>query len=331
MGKHLVVGTGAIGTRLAARLAREGREVVAVSRHGRPAPLAAAGLEGLDAVDWRAADASDPAALAHAAHRADVLYNCASPRYHRWARDWPPMHAAMLAAASAAGATLVTLSNLYGYGPVPHAMAESDPLAARTRRGAVRAAMWQDALAAHERGELRATEIRASDFFGPGVTANGVLGDRVVPRLLDHRTILALGDPDAPHSWTYVDDVVEALRIAGSDERALGRPWHAPTCAPVSVREAVRLLSCAAELPTPPVRRLPWSAVGVAGIFTPDLRGVRELAYQFDRPFVVDSREFQSVFGTSPTPMPEAMRATIAWWRDRRGFPLAALEEPARR
>ncbi len=324
MGTQLVVGTGAIGSRLAVRLAAEGHHVLAVSRRGTAGVTG--DLPGAGAVEWRALDAADPGRLEAAARGADVIYNCANPPYHRWAKDWPPLHASLLGAASSTGAALVTLSNLYGYGPVPHALAETDALAATSRKGRVRAAMWHDALARHRRGELRATELRASDYFGPGAGTQAVLGSRVVPNVLDGRTVRVLGDPDAPHSWTYTADVVEALVVAGRDERALGRAWHVPTCAPVSIREAVRLLACAAGLPTPRVGRIPWSVVRAAGLAAAELRELPELAYQFDAPFVVDSRAFQATFGVEPTPLPVAMAATVAWWRDRRGFPLPRLE-----
>lgn len=52
-----------------------------------------------------------------------MIYNCVNPAYHRWATDWPPIAAALLDAAERADALLVTMGNLYGYGPVDHAAA----------------------------------------------------------------------------------------------------------------------------------------------------------------------------------------------------------------
>lgn len=331
MGRHVVVGTGTIGTALAARLAAAGDAVLAVSRRGEPSPIWRDELEGASAVEWRALDASDPGALSLATRGAEVLYNCANPPYHRWEQEWPALHESLLAAARTSGAALVTLSNLYGYGPVPHAIDESDPLAATSRKGRVRSEMWHAALAAHERGEVRATELRASDFFGPGATDGAMLGTRVVPRVLDHRTIWLLGDLDAPHSFTYTLDVVDALALAGHEERAFGRAWHVPTSAPTSVREFVRRLSGAASLPAPSVRRVPWAAVRAAGLLAPELRELRELSYQFDAPFVVDARAFTTAFGLEPTHPQAALSATVAWWRRRKGFPLPPLEVRASR
>lgn len=315
MGRHVIVGAGTIGGALAARLAASGEQVVVVSRRGRR-PQA----DGVVAV---ALDASDAIALGELARGASVLYNCASPAsYSRWEREWPPLAASILGAASSSGSVLVTLSNLYGYGPVRHALHESDPLAATSRKGRVRAAMWLAAKVAHDVGSVRATEVRASDFFGPGVTTTGVLGTRVVPRILDDATISLVGDLDAPHSWTYVDDVARALEVVGRDERAWGRAWHVPTAPPRSLREAVASLADAAGLRVPTVRRVPWGLLRATSTVVPSLRGTREVRYQFDAPFVMDSRAFTETFGTCSTPFDEACAETVGWWRRQRGFPL---------
>jgi nucleoside-diphosphate-sugar epimerase len=321
MGRHVIVGAGTIGSALAGRLAGRGEEVVVVSRGGR-APV--------DGVAALALDATDEDALRAAARGADVLYNCANPTsYQHWERDWPPLAASVLGAAAANGAVLVTLSNLYGYGPVDHAMHEDDPLAATSRKGRVRAAMWHSAKSAHDAGSVRATEVRAADYFGPGLTSTALLAERVVPNVLDGSPVVLLGDLDAPRSWSYVDDVARALEVVGSEPRAWGRAWHAPTAAPRSSREAVTALADAAGLATPPIRRVPWGAVRAASAVVPSLRGLHEIAYQFDRPFVVDSSAFTSTFGDAPTPFDESCDATVAWWRRRRGFPLPSLADTA--
>ena len=63
---------------------------------------------------------------------------------------------------------LVTIGNLYGYGPVDGPMTEDTPLAATGAKGRVRNRMWADALAAHRAGRVRVTEVRGSDYVGAG-------------------------------------------------------------------------------------------------------------------------------------------------------------------
>ncbi|MFC4565553.1 NAD-dependent epimerase/dehydratase family protein [Nocardiopsis mangrovi] len=309
MGKHIVVGAGQVGAHLARTLLEQGHEVVVVSRSG----------SGPDGVQRVAADAADTERLTALTRGADTLYNCANPRLHRWLQDWPPMAGSMLAAAEAAGAGYVMLGNVYGYGVPDGPMRETDPYAPTSAKAGVRVRMWQDALAAHDAGRVRATEVRASDYFGPGCLGQSHLGERFVPRILAGKRVPYAGDPAQPHSWTYVTDVARALAAAGSGDRAWGRAWHVPTGPALSAREVAERMSAIAGAPAPRVTALPHWVMRVLGTVSPMLGELEAVRYQFVRPFVVDSSEFETAFGLAPTPMDEALAATVAWWRDRLG------------
>ena len=178
--------------------------------------------------------------------------------------------------------------------------------------------MWADALAAHEAGRIRAVELRASDFFGPGCRHASHLGERFVPRLLAGKPALYLGDPDQPHSWTYVKDVARALEIAAADERAWGRPWHVPTAPAVTAREIAARVCELGGAPRPPRITVPPAWLRrAAGMVSPMLRELEEIRYQFDRPYLLDSSAFQATFGMAPTPLDEALAETVDWWRSR--------------
>lgn len=309
MGKHVVVGAGQVGAQLAESLAARGHEVVVVTRSGS-GPSA-------PGVTRTAADAGDGERLAELAKGADALYNCVNPRYHRWAQDWPPIASAMLAAAERSGAVLVILGNLYGYGPVDRPMTEDLPLAASGTKGKVRARMWNDALAAHRAGRVRATEVRGSDFFGPGMGEQSMFADRFIAPILAGKTVRVPADPDQPHSVTYLPDVARALAVAATDERAWGRPWHVPTGPALSIRRFAERVAALAGAPAARVTAIPHVVIRAAGLFSPLLRELEETRHQFVRPFVVDSSAFETTFGVAPTPTDDALRETIAWWRAR--------------
>jgi nucleoside-diphosphate-sugar epimerase len=305
MGKHVVVGAGQVGRHLAERLTTLGHDVTVVSRSG-------SGPEGVAKV---AANAADRERLAEIAKGADVLYNCVNPPYHRWAQDWPPMAGSFLAAAETSGAVLVTLGNLYVYGPVDGPLTEDLPLAATGTKGRVRAKMWADLLAAHQAGRVRVTELRGSDYFGPGAGDQAFVGERFVPGVLAGKRVMFPRDPGLPHAWTYLPDVARALAIAGTDERAWGRPWHIPTGPAVSARDFGARLAALAGAPTLRISEVPRPILYAAGLMSPVMREMRETNHQWDRPFVVDSSDFETTFGVTPTPLDEALRATIAWWQ----------------
>ncbi|MEU2390162.1 NAD-dependent epimerase/dehydratase family protein [Streptomyces sp. NPDC007369] len=308
MNLHVVVGFGPAGAATARLLAAQGKSVRVVTASGRrPEP----GIEHI------ALDARDGERLAEAAKGAVALYGCAAPPYHRWAGEWPALAASLCAAAEATGAVLAMLGNLYGYGPVDGPLTERLPLAATGTKGRVRAAAWERARALHEQGRIRAVEVRASDFFGPGVTEGGHLAARVMPALLRGKPVSTLGDPDAPHSWTYLPDAAAALVEVAGAERAWGRGWHVPTGPALSVREMVGLLAERAGVGPVAVRRLPSAVLGAASLFSPLLRELKEVRYQFDRPFVVDSSAYEAEFAVRATPRDRQIEATVDWWRDR--------------
>jgi nucleoside-diphosphate-sugar epimerase len=303
---HVIVGAGQVGGQVAETLADQGHEVVVVTRSG-----SGPRRQGVRLV---AADAGDPGAMLRLSEGAQVIYNCANPKYHQWMRDWPPIAASLLAAAEAGGAVLATLSNLYGYGPVGGPMTEDLPLAATGTKGRVRARMWEQALAAHEAGRVRVTEVRGSDYFGPRASDQSYLGGRFVLPLLAGRAATVLSDPDIPHSWTYLPDVARTLVAAAADERAWGRAWHVPTGPAVTLRQMAERLCALAGAPAPRLRGIPAWVLSAAGLAVPLLREMRETRYQFDRPFVLDSSAAQAVLGITPTPFDDALKATIAWY-----------------
>ncbi|MFF4223727.1 NAD-dependent epimerase/dehydratase family protein [Streptomyces abikoensis] len=310
MSLHVVIGFGPAGAATARLLVERGHSVRVVTRSGRsPEP----GIEHV------ALDAADSERLSAAVRGAAALYSCAAPPYHRWASEWPPLASSLCAAAEETGAVLVMLGNLYGYGPVEGSgpMTEELPLAATGPKGRVRAAVWEQARKLHEQGRIRAVEVRASDFFGPGVTDGGHLAARVMPRLLRGKAVSTLGNPDAPHSWSYLPDVAAALVEVAGEERAWGRAWHVPTEPALSVRDMVGLLADQAGTEPVAVRGLSPAVLGVASVFSPLIRELKEIRYQFDRPFVIDASAYEAAFAVRATPVAEQVKATVDWWRER--------------
>lgn len=143
---QVVFGAGQVGRSLVARLAETEKRVRVVSRR-RPANLPRY-------VDWRPADAADLESAKNAADGAAVIYQCLNAPYTNWPQQFPPLQRGVLVAAEHVGALLVSLENVYGYGPTGgKPMTEDLPLAATSNKGTTRAAMTTELLAASEEGE----------------------------------------------------------------------------------------------------------------------------------------------------------------------------------
>jgi nucleoside-diphosphate-sugar epimerase len=299
---HLVVGAGPIGSAVARRLIAQGSDVRVVTRRGT-------GPEH-PRVERVAADASDGARMRELAEGAVVVYNCVNPPYTDWAKDWPPVADSLLAAAGSCGAVLVTCSNVYGYGPVDGPMTEDLPLAATGVKGRVRAQMWCDALAAHDAGRVRVAEARGSDYVGAGGDSH--LGPRSMPKLLAGKRISVLGDPDVPHTFTYTEDMAMTLVALGADPRAWGRAWHVPSALTCTQREAFTRLAELTGSPAPRLSPVSPLTVRALGLVVPVMRELPEVAYQVERPFVLDSSAAQRELGLVPTPADDVLRAHAA-------------------
>jgi nucleoside-diphosphate-sugar epimerase len=309
-GLHVVFGTGQVGLALADRLAGLNIPVRAVSRR-RPAVLA-------DSVDWRSADATDLDAASDAAKGASVVYQCLNAPYTRWPELFPPLQRGVLAAAERTGALLVTLENLYAYGPAGgQPMTEDLPLAATTSKGRARAAMTAELLAAAAAGRVRVAIGRASDFFGAGATQS-TLGERVFGNAVAGKRADFIGHPGLPHTYSYVPDIAAGLATLGTDERAAGQVWHLPGPETVTTRALLDLV--AAEVGHPvAIRNLPPLMVRAMGLVSPLMRGLAEMAYEFEEPFILDTTKFESAFGTAVTPLATAITDTVAWYRIQAG------------
>ncbi|MCP3783208.1 NAD-dependent epimerase/dehydratase family protein [Micromonospora sp. A3M-1-15] len=301
MAQHVIVGAGPVGTATARLLAERGERVRVVTRRGTgPAH---------PAIERIAADAADAERLTALTEGAAALYNCANPAYHRWPLDWPPLAAALLTAAERTGAVLATVGNLYGYGPVDAPMTEATPLAATGTKGRVRNRMWADALAAHQAGRARITEVRGSDYVGPEGTSLAMM---VLPRVLAGQRVFLPVDWDAPHTWTYIPDVARTLAAAATDERAWGRAWHVPSAPAVSMRDLAGRAAALVGAPAPRLTRMPYPMLWVAGLANPFARELRETAYQFDRPYVLDSTAAIATLGVEATPLDRVVKETVA-------------------
>jgi nucleoside-diphosphate-sugar epimerase len=143
-----------------------------------------------------------------------------------------------------------------------------------------------------------------------------MLGDRVVPAALAGRPAQVIGNPDLPHTYTYVPDIGEALVVLGEREEALGEAWHVPNPETRTTRQLVEAVFRHAGRP-PRIRAAPTVLLRLLGVVNPVVRELVEMAYEFQEPFVVDSTKFESRLGMRATPLDQAVAATVDGYRRR--------------
>lgn len=308
-GMHVVFGTGPLGLAVMRALRRRGLPVRMINRSGR------VDFAKDDATQAGGADAADPARAREACEGAEAVYHCVGLPYARW-REFPAIARGIVEGASAAGARLVYGDNLYAWGHVRGTIREGLPENATTVKGRIRAEVAAIVRDAHTAGRLEATIGRASDFFGPGVTDASMLGSRVIGRLLAGRPAQVVGNPDRRHSYTYIEDFGGALVTLATDPRAPGETWIVPTAPAVTTREIVAVLARHTGT-RPALSAAPRWMLSLLGAFDGQVRELREMLYEFENDFVIDSARFEATFGAAPTPLEDSLAATVAWYRTR--------------
>jgi nucleoside-diphosphate-sugar epimerase len=144
---HVIFGSGPIGSAVMNELLTRGHKVRIVNRQAK--------INVPEGVVLVQGDATNPAFTREACKDATVVYNCANPPYTRWPELFPPLQAGIVEGAASTGAKLVSMENVYMYGPTHgKPLTEDLPYAATTRKGRVRAHMAEDLLAAHRRACL---------------------------------------------------------------------------------------------------------------------------------------------------------------------------------
>jgi nucleoside-diphosphate-sugar epimerase len=310
---HVVLGAGPLGSAVARSLTDRGERVRLVSRTGRhPHPIEPGRpAEPLDdGIEIVAADVSTPEGAADAVRGASVVYQCTQPAYHRWVQEFPALQRGILDAAAATGADLVLADNLYAYGDHDGGLMVDDSLElAETRKGTVRLAMARDGLDAHRAGRLRVAVTRPSNYFGPGYALTGTT---VFAKAAVGKPMQLLGRGDQPHSMSYVPDAGAAMAAIGTSDHGWGRVWITAIQPPLTQQEfAQRVWTIAGQVGVAKTTYIGPAMLRLAGLFSPTIREAIEMSYEYMRPFVASSAQFESAFGMAPTPLDDAIAQTL--------------------
>jgi nucleoside-diphosphate-sugar epimerase len=202
------------------------------------------------------------------------------------------------------------LDTLYPYGETGGTpITENTPYRATSRTGKLRAELTKR----YFDSGVPVAIGRAADFFGPGVL-NAVLGGTVFPAALSGQPVLAIGRTELPHPYTYIGDVATGLAALGEHADATGRVWLLPTVPAVPTDQIFELIG--AELGSELRLHRVTEPTPVGPFDETFMTEFAELFYQYTEPETVDSTAIETRFGLTPTPLPDAVRATIAWYTD---------------
>ncbi|NOU84517.1 NAD-dependent epimerase/dehydratase family protein [Paenibacillus sp. LMG 31460] len=306
---EVILGAGPLGRAVMKELLRRGKKVRMVNSSGR--------ANVPDGVEVMQADLMSEGGALTALKGAKNVFQCAQPPYHKWDGLFQKLMSNITKAAAHHKTNLIMGDNLYMYGEVIGSIHEGLAYEASTRKGKVRAEVARELLDLHRKGTVRVTIGRGADFFGPQVE-NSYVGSRFFTPVAAGKSISLLGNPDALHTFTYIDDFGRALVTLSEHEDAFGQVWHVPNAETVSARRFAELAYEVAGH-SPRIGTMGRGMLRLGGLFIPAAKEVIEMLYQFEQPFIVDSRKFVQRFGeeAGPTPLRTALTETVAYYRER--------------
>lgn len=260
------------------------------------------------------ADLLQPEAVDLAVAGSEIVYLTVGLPYaaQTWEQLWPKVMQNTLAACEKHGAKLVFFDNIYMYDPDHLApMDETTPIRPTSRKGKVRARIAQMLLDAAAAGRIQGLIARSADFYGPSIQNTSVLTETVFNNLSAGKAADWLGSLKYRHSYTYTPDAGKATALLGNSPEAYGQVWHLPTAAdPPTGRQWIEAI--ADELGVAPKSRVaPKWMVRILGLFTPIMKEMVEMMYQYDRDYVFDSSKFEAHFDMKPTPYAEGIREIV--------------------
>jgi nucleoside-diphosphate-sugar epimerase len=298
-----IFGFGPVGRETTRRLLAQGVSVRVAQRHAPP--------DLPQGISFIACDVLDAEAVGRATKGAQQIVVAVGFPYDGdfWRVAWPRAMTNFITACEETRARMVFVDNLYMYGPQNPPLREDMPLVPFGVKPAVRVEATRIWMAAAEARRTRVAALRASDFYGPGVTLSH-LGANAFGAIAERKRAFLLAPPDTQHDFAYVPDVARGVvTLLDAPDDAYGHAWHLP-CASTRTPREILSLGAQALGHAPSIFALPLALLPVLGLGSPLLREMTEMRFLWDRPYRVDARKFSSRFWSDATPLVIGAAAT---------------------
>lgn len=295
---------GAIGQELAKSLINYTSDIRLVSRNPKK----------INATDQlMKADLTQRDAVFNAIEGSKIAYLCVGLKYDIkvWQKDWPVLMRNVLDACHKYNCKLVFIDNVYAIDPahIGH-ITEESPMNPVSKKGLVRKEINEMILGGIQNGKVQAIIARCADYFGPYPELSLVMIS-TYSNFIKGKKAQWMGNPKMPHTYTYTADAGKGLAILGNTPGAYNQIWNLPTeKRGFTGEDWVNLVS--KEMgKSNKYSTLGNGMMGFLSLFVPILRELKEMAYQFNSPYYLDSSKFEKSFNIKATPYEEAMHNSI--------------------
>ncbi|NQD87937.1 NAD-dependent epimerase/dehydratase family protein [Paenarthrobacter sp. CM16] len=247
------------------------------------------------------ADLLDASQTTAAVEGSDIVYFTAGlpANTELWEAQFPTMLRNTLEASRTAGAKFVYFDNTYMYPQDERMQTEETPFAPNGRKGKVRAEMATMVLEEMARGDIPVLVARAPEFYGPGKTQSFTNALIIDPLKAGKKPRVPVRD-DRQRTLIWTPDASRALALLGNTPDAFGQTWHLPVDQRrPSYREFATIASEAFGR-KPGYTVVPRWVLNAVGLFSPQVRELRELLPRYEHHNIFDSTKFSSRFPDFP-------------------------------
>ncbi|MFT4737909.1 MAG: nucleoside-diphosphate-sugar epimerase [Cyclobacteriaceae bacterium] len=297
---------GAIGIELAKALTKYTDEIRLVSRNP---------IRINDKDELMSADLLNPSDVNEAVKGSSIVYVTVgfTYSYKIWNENWPKFTKNVVDACIENNCKLVFFDNIYMYDSSElNGMTEETTINPPSKKGEVRAEIVNTIMSKVKEGKLTALIARSADFYGPNIKKTSMLTETVFNPLDHGKKANWMSAVNFKHSFTYTPDAAKATALLGNSEKAYGQVWHLPTADnPLTGKEWIEAI--AKEMGVQPKYQVASKfIVKIMGFFTPLMKELPEMMYQYDRDYVFNSDKFNDQFDLQPTPYLEGIKEVVA-------------------
>lgn len=298
-------GGGGAGTELAGQLIKYTDRIRIVNRNPKKVN---------DNDQLMKADLSDPNALGEAVKGSEIVYVTIGFEYKTsvWKERWPKFMKSLIDSCRKHGSKIVFVDNIYMYDPEYLSdMTEETPVKPVSEKGKVRAEIASMLMNAVEKGEVSALIARGADFYGPGV-AGSYLTQMVLNNLIKDKNPQWLGKTDVIHNFAYSRDIGKALALLGNTPDSFNQIWHLPAAEErLTSRQWIELMMSVMHKEKK-IQSIPTFMMGLIGLFIPVLKELKDISYQLDNDYFLNSTKFNSRFNFKPTDPETGIREMVS-------------------
>lgn len=242
--------------------------------------------------------------LAALVREADVIVNAWNPLYPDWATTVPQLTKTVIDALRGKDATVIIPGNVYVFGgDTPGPWGANTPHLAQNPLGRIRVEMERQ----YRDAGVRTIVLRGGDFLDTELSGNWF--DQIMIKSLGRGRFTYPGNPEIPHAWAYLPDMVRAaVQLAEKRDQLptfCDVPFAGYTLTGSQIADAL------ARVTGKDVRlhRMSWLPIRIAAPFWPMGRALIEMRYLWNTPHQLDPSTFDRLLPGFEHTVPQAALA----------------------